>query len=390
MVTARFPGVEVDQSSTSPEGQGTNPTAEAGNEVLGSLSEAHLPHELDIENWQRIAGFGIGITSLLIEDFLTHPFVVIRRQCMVNSSAALYHLAPFSVCRIMTQIKRKQGLSTFWKGQGSRLAVRGMNLMAELIISEVTKEQLPREVNKKSNLGELAGHILGKSLSIVFTLPFYTASIAETVQTEQIDVQSGPFSFVKEGLFRLVGWQLSSKGHGRLLPLWSLILPTVLHSLLHYLITSCLQQLILIRRKKKGIFNAGSTTSSDNAPTRSRQMTEAYFPELMASLTSTVLTEIALYPLETVLYRLHLQGTRTMIDDTDNGYAVVSLCTNYEGLFDCFSRIKMEEGLAGFYKGFGALFLQYVLQLAVLRLTKSVYLAISEDFKGEDGTAVTK
>ena len=37
-----------------------------------------------------------------------------------------------------------QGLSTFWKGQGSKLAVRGMNLLAELLISEVTSEQLPR------------------------------------------------------------------------------------------------------------------------------------------------------------------------------------------------------------------------------------------------------
>jgi solute carrier family 25 protein 46 len=114
-------------------------------------------------------------------------------------------------------------------------------------------------------------------------------------------------------------------------------------------------------------------------------MMEAYFPELMASLTGTVLTEILLYPLETVVYRLHLQGTRTMIDDTDNGFAVVSLCTNYDGFLDCFSRIKSEEGLAGFYKGFGALLLQYLVQYLVLRFTKGIYMAISHDFRG-DGT----
>ena len=212
------------------------------------------------------------------------------------------------------------------------------------------------------------------------------------LQTEQIDVQSGPFSFIKDGLFRLVGWQRTSKGHGRLLPLWSLALPTVLHGLLHYLITSGLQHLILIRRKKRGIFSNGRSVSSENSdvPTNGRNMAEAYFPELMASLTSMVLTEIALYPLETVLYRLHLQGTRTMIDDTDNGFAVVSLCTNYNGFFDCFSSIKMEEGITGFYKGFGALVLQYALQLAVLRLTKSIYMALSEDFKGNDASVFPK
>lgn len=113
-------------------------------------------------------------------------------------------------------------------------------------------------------------------------------------------------------------------------------------------------------------------------------MMEAYFPELMASLTGTVLTEILLYPLETVLYRLHLQGTRTMIDDTDNGYAVVSLCSNYDGFLDCFSRIKGDEGVTGFYKGFGALLLQYLVQLLVLRFTKAIYMAISKDFRHSD------
>ena len=78
-----------------------------------------------------------------------------------------------------------------------------------------------------------------------------------------------------------------------------------------------------------------------------------------------------------------------MIDDTDNGYAVVSLCTNYDGFLDCFSRIKAEEGLAGFYKGFGALLLQYLVQLLVLRFTKGIYMAISHDFRG-DSTGVNK
>ena len=194
-------------------------------------------------------------------------------------------------------------------------------------------------------------------------------------KTEQIEKQRSPFTFIKEGIFRLIGWQSSPKGHGRLLPLWALIPPTMLHGLLHYVITSFLQYLILARHKKN---NRRQSETSEQTP-----MMEAYFPELMASLTATVLTEILLYPLETVVYRLHLQGTRTMIDDTDNGFAVVSLCTNYDGFTDCFSRIKSEEGLLGFYKGFGALLLQYLVQYIVLRFTKSIYMAISQDFRGD-------
>lgn len=190
------------------------------------------------------------------------------------------------------------------------------------------------------------------------------------LKTEQIQMNRSPFTFVKEGIIRVISWENSSKGHGRLLPLWSLVSPTLLHGILQYIITSCLQQVILMQQRKN--------TSSENSPEQS--MIGSYFPELMASLTSTVLTEVLLYPIETVIYRLHLQGTRTMIDDTDNGYAVVSLCTNYEGFFDCFSCIHEEEGITGFYKGFGALMLQYIVQLLVLRFTRKVYRTISQDF----------
>ena len=211
-------------------------------------------------------------------------------------------------------------------------------------------------------------------LSILYVRHRFSKVCFWLLKTEQIEKKRSPFTFIKEGIFRLVGWQNSTKGYGRLLPLWALVPPTLLHGLVHYIITSCLQHLILKRKK---------ASSRESESFEQRPMIEAYFPELMASLTATVLTEILLYPLETVLYRLHLQGTRTMIDDTDNGYAVVSLCTNYDGFTDCFSRIKREEGLCGFYKGFGALLLQYLVQLFVLRFTKSIYMAISQDFRGD-------
>lgn len=48
MVTARFPGIECEQPSTSWQGEGNNPTVEAENEVLGALNEANWPHDHDI------------------------------------------------------------------------------------------------------------------------------------------------------------------------------------------------------------------------------------------------------------------------------------------------------------------------------------------------------
>lgn len=77
------------------------------------------------------------------------------------------------------------------------------------------------------------------------------------------------------------------------------------------------------------------------------------------------------------LYRLHLQGTRTIIDNLDSGYEVIPILTSYEGAWDCYVTTLQQEGTAGLYKGFGALILQFVAHVAVIKLTKFVLVEIS-------------
>jgi len=65
-----------------------------------------------------------------------------------------------------------------------------------------------------------------------------------------------------------------------------------------------------------------------------------------------------------------VQGTRTIIDNTDSGLEVLPIITRYDGAFDCYTTIISEEGFAGLYKGFGALVLQYALHVALLKITR--------------------
>ena len=67
---------------------------------------------------------------------------------------------------------------------------------------------------------------------------------------------------------------------------------------------------------------------------------------------------------------LYVQGTRTIIDNTDTGLEVLPIITRYDGVFDCYATIVSEEGFSGLYKGFGALVLQYALHVAVLKITR--------------------
>lgn len=203
-------------------------------------------------------------------------------------------------------------------------------------------------------------------------MPFYSASLIETVQSEIIRDNTGILECVKEGIGRVIG--LGVPHSKRLLPLFSLIFPTVLHGVLHYIISSIIQKIVLLILKRK-------TCSSHLAESTSpmQNMLDAYFPELIANFAASLCSDVILYPLETVLHRLHIQGTRTIIDNTDLGYEVLPINTQYEGMRDCVNTIKQEEGVFGFYKGFGAVIIQYTLHATILQITKIIYSTLLQN-----------
>lgn len=93
--------------------------------------------------------------------------------------------------------------------------------------------------------------------------------------------------------------------------------------------------------------------------------------------------DVIFYPLETIVHRLHLQGTRTIIDNLDNGRSVMPLLTGYSGAIDCYRTIVSTEGALGLYKGFGALVLQFGINFLVLKATKYILTEIGTMFKSK-------
>ncbi|XP_003223054.1 mitochondrial outer membrane protein SLC25A46 isoform X2 [Anolis carolinensis] len=322
------------------------------------------------EQLNRFAGFGIGLASLFTENVLAHPCIVLRRQCQVNYHAKNYHLTPFTIINIMYSINKTQGPRALWKGMGSTFIVQGITLGAEGIISEFTP--LPRELSYKWSPKQIGEHLVLKGLTYMIAMPFYSASLIETVQSEIIRDNTGILDCLKEGIGRALGFGVPHSK--RLLPLLALTFPTVLHGVLHYIISSAVQKLVLFFLKKENSHNLATDNSSSV-----QSMLDAYFPELIASFAASLCADVILYPLETVLHRLHIQGTRTIIDNTDLGYEVLPINTQYEGMRDCINTIKQEEGVLGFYKGFGAVVVQYTLHVAILQFTKILYSTLLQN-----------
>lgn len=164
----------------------------------------------------------------------------------------------------------------------------------------------------------------------------------------------------------------------RLLPLWALVFPTVLHGILHYIVSSSVQKLVLYMLRRRGnTITSPKRTDFGNEPVQN--MLDAYFPELIASFVANLCADVLVFPLETVLHRLHVQGTRTIIDNTDLGFEVLPINSQYEGMRDCINAIRRDEGPLGFYKGFGSIVIQYSLHATVLQITKMIYSTLLQN-----------
>lgn len=119
--------------------------------------------------------------------------------------------------------------------------------------------------------------------------------------------------------------------------------------------------------------------SQEQRGARSRDIeTQNQDIEIYSTLISLMTTEVLFYPFETILHRIQLQGTRTIIDNLDSGYSVVPILTSYEGAVDCYKTTIATEGVTGLYKGFGAMILQFVAHVAVIKITKWIVTQITE------------
>ncbi|KAG7499311.1 solute carrier family 25 member 46 [Solea senegalensis] len=319
------------------------------------------------EQMNRFAGFGIGLVSLFTENVLSHPCIVFRRQCQVNYHARCYHLTPFSTVSVMYALTKAQGVKCLWKGMTSTFIVHGITLGAEGIISEFTP--LPRDLPHRWTMKQLAGHFLLKGLTAVVALPFYCASLIETVQSEIVrdESSSGLLDCIREGVARLLG--VGAPHSRRLLPLSALLVPAALHAILRYVVMSCVQRVVLWLHQRTKKQWTEPSNPLDN-----------YFPELAAAWAGALVADVLVFPLETALHRLSLQGTRTIIDATDgvvavgngNSPLVMPVNTQYEGFSECLHSIRRREGVAGYYRGFGALVTQYALHGALLAAARTV------------------
>ncbi len=136
------------------------------------------------------------------------------------------------------------------------------------------------------------------------------------------------------------------------LPFLHLAAPTIFHGFTIDLISLLSQKLL-----EKVLPNR---TANDALSVAMRGLWTAYLGSLLADIT--------LYPLHTVVVRLYCQGMPVLVDNVQTGVDIAFITTYYRGFLDCVGGIWDTEGVWGFYKGFSALLIRYAVHGLVLLL----------------------
>jgi solute carrier family 25, member 46 len=170
-----------------------------------------------------------------------------------------------------------------------------------------------------------------------------------------------------------------------MIPVWQMCMSNVSYSLSKYLFS------VIVKGISSRIISRHLHNREEKKGARPKDLTGINNDiELYSNIISLITSEIVFFPVETIMHRIQLQGTRTIIDSLDSGVQVVPILTSYEGAIDCYHSTISSEGFLGLYKGFGAMILQFAAHLAVIKISKWIINQIVEICSEKAPTKVTE
>ncbi|TKR94114.1 hypothetical protein L596_008444 [Steinernema carpocapsae] len=303
-----------------------------------------------------------GLADFASKYAIAHPCTVLRRQCQVHQYARSLHLTPFTLVPTVCHLVSNDGLLTLGKGFIGSCAAQGLTYLTEIVISDVFG--LPNQIVHGGSTEKFWRHVGLKAATHFVMMPFHISSFVETVRSEAGGIdQARVLDVLHRGLDRLRLDFLGPPDNSRRFSILHLAIPGVTYYTSHFLISHWIQNYLTSVTKRY----------VSRKPPNERTTFHAYLPQMIGQMGSVLMADILLYPFSTILHRMYIQGTRTLIDNLDTGTSAISITVKYTGFFDCLRTVVNKEGFWALYGGFGALALQCGLNFMLLRLVRSVF-----------------
>ncbi|OAF68167.1 Solute carrier family 25 member 46 [Intoshia linei] len=273
---------------------------------------------------------------------ISHPCLSLQKRCQVNVFAKNYHLSPVSFLSELFHIKGRK-LFHVWKGNSNYL----IYITAYSLSFELIDDSFPTNLENDQ--------VSTLSILCPFYVTYLLDSIESNLTSEGIDLKN----YVKLSISRLA--YLTSNCFSQLGMLT--IVPTfVVYNTMHITITSLLNSLI-----------------QKNTNQKKSKLFHEIVKNTAITCLSSLFADFLLYPIETIMHRLMIQGTRCIIDNTENSVPyLIPIVSKYTGFLDCYNNILANEGIAGFYRGLGGVFSRSIFLFFIARI--AINLALNVDF----------
>ena len=260
-------------------------------------------------------------------------------------------------------MKYQQGTGVLWKGCFSSLILTTLDTVSNNLIEEIAPLK---------NSSFRFKHVLLKTISSFLLIPMYSVHLLRSIQSDLTVVNHwSPLTIFIEPFQRMLG--IKTGFYARAFPLWYLISLSLPYFVGKHVL-ECFLNRYFFQMKEENFLKKDQTSISqpnqfETIDDIECQLIETIpnlvnrsFLRIEANICAVFLANFVLYPYETVLNRLFVQGTRTIVDNLDKtGVGCVPINTRYLGLFDCCRTIIETEGQwgSGFYKGVGFLILKF-------------------------------
>ncbi|CAI2294002.1 unnamed protein product [Caenorhabditis sp. 36 PRJEB53466] len=310
-----------------------------------------------------LAGALLGLSDVITKSLISHPCAVIRRQCQVHQFAGSLHLTPVTLIPVICNSVAKEGVQTFWKGAIGSSVLWGLANVTEIVLGDLLG--LPRTFVVNGSSEKYWKHIVLKGTTFIIMTPFYVSSFIETVRSESgIGGEDNKvLDVLVKGVDRMRYFVSSGRDPSRKFSIIHLAIPTASFQVGHYMLQTALYH---------QFFRMAKRYVNRKAPSEKTTYHD-FLPQMFAQTSSMVLTDLILYPFETILHRMYIQGTRTLIDNMDTGLSAVSMTVKYSGFFDCVKQVLETEGFWALYAGVGAVLLEYSLHQGLQQLVRACF-----------------
>ncbi|CAF0889267.1 unnamed protein product [Rotaria sordida] len=342
---------------------------------------------------------GLKMASLFSEHVLLYPLDVLRRQIQVNNEAVKYHLSPVSVFPVLFKISA-QGPSSLWKGVLTSLAYNGLVVATDNFLQDLIPVKKSKH-NRTQQLRRVARDIVVRTTTYLIVSPIYYVMLIESVQS--VSASDGNLlDGIRDTLIRFVPYSSSiGVGRSKMLPIWKILIPAVGLMTGRYICEKILYKIILPTlnaiqeadryRKRKQRRIAQLSLDDDYETEENVLLFETTYASLIARIAAGFFGQLLFYPVETIVHRLHVQGVRAIIDNTDTGVGVLPINSSiyYTDFWSCLKSIEETEGSAGLYKGIGCLLLKFSLLYGGMLLAHGVAKKFVIDNKSSSDPGTT-